>query len=269
MYKRRIKVHQVKKNKIREISDIVLVEKPIDILVNSDPLVNIMCLPKDLKELATGFLYSSGLIDSINDIVGIGIDNINNKIEIQLEESKVISSEISALNPLGRIIDSTHGISSSWKDIIKRILETDNSSPIANNKMVLKAEVISQFINRMQSETKLFKKTGGCHGCAIFSKDQQLLTLMEDVGRHNAIDKAIGKVLLKGESFENVILCSTGRLTGDSVLKAVRAKIPIVASVSAPIESGIRLALVYGTTLIGFVRENRMNIYTHPFRIDI
>ena len=97
--------------------------------------------------------------------------------------------------------------------------------------------------------------------------DGNLLSVKEDVGRHNAIDKVIGEILFKKLSFNNVFLTSTGRLTGDSVLKAIRAKIPIVASFSAGIESGIRLAFAYGITLIGFIRGGRMNIYTHPERM--
>ena len=77
----------------------------------------------------------------------------------------------------------------------------------------------------------------------------------------------IGEILLKKQGFNDVFLTSTGRLTGDSVLKAIRAKIPIVASISAPIESGIRLAFAYGITLIGFARGARMNIYTYSERI--
>ena len=96
-----------------------------------------------------------------------------------------------------------------------------------------------------------------------------LLSAKEDIGRHNAIDKVIGDMLLKGLDFEDVFLTSSGRLTGDSVLKAIRAKIPIVASFSAAIESGIRLAFGYGITLIGFARGGRMNVYTHPERINV
>ena len=121
----------------------------------------------------------------------------------------------------------------------------------------------------MQRETHLYKETGGCHGAAIFDSNGKILSVKEDIGRHNAIDKVIGDLLLLGKKFNDKILISTGRLTGDSVLKAIRAKIPIVASLSAAIESGIRLAFAYGITLIGFVRGARLNIYTHPERIKI
>ncbi|TXT62972.1 MAG: Sulfur carrier protein FdhD [Promethearchaeota archaeon] len=151
--------------------------------------------------------------------------------------------------------------------MIEKHLDSNRIAPILQNRLKIGADTLSNFIAKMQSETTLFRQTGGCHGCAIYAKNGKLLTLMEDIGRHNAIDKAIGDLIAKKHPLKNVILCSTGRLTGDTVLKAVRAEIPIVASVSTAIDSGIRLADVYGTTLIGFVRKNRMNIYTHPFRI--
>ena len=131
----------------------------------------------------------------------------------------------------------------------------------------VKASMILSAIKKMQTSTPLYRETGGCHGAAIFDINGKLLSVKEDIGRHNAIDKVIGEILLKELNFDNVFLTSTGRLTGDSVLKALRARIPIVASFSAAIESGIRLAFVYGITLIGFARGARMNIYTHPQRI--
>jgi len=269
MFKRKVNITQIIKNQKRKIEDMVLIEKPIDIFLNSESLVNIICLPKNLQELTVGFLYSTGLINSINEIKKIEVNEMDERVDIELNKSGEILPEISSLNPLGRVIDTTCGISSPWRGIIKKYLDSDKEAPLLENKFTLKASMISDCIVKMQSETKLFRETGGCHGCAIFDEDKKLLTAMEDIGRHNAIDKALGVLLIKKKSFHNVILCSTGRLTSDSVLKAVRARIPIVASLSAPIESGIRLAFVYGTTLIGFVRGNRMNIYTHPFRVEL
>jgi len=269
MFKKNIEITQIIRNKKKSIEDIVVIESPINIIINSQPLVTIVCLPKNLKELAIGFLFSIGVIDSIKNIKKIEIDKKSKNVEVELKEFHNDLSKIETLNSLGRIVDTTGGISSTWKDILKRNLDTEKNLSLLENKMVLKADKISSVINIMQSETKLFKETGGCHGCAIFGENEKILTVMEDIGRHNAIDKAIGDLLLRNIPFENVILCSTGRLTGDSVFKALRAQIPIVASISAAIESGIRLALNYGMTLIGFVREDRMNIYSHPFRIQV
>ena len=133
--------------------------------------------------------------------------------------------------------------------------------------MKISSAIIFSAIKQIYKEMTLYRETGGCHGAAIFNIEGKLLCLKEDIGRHNAIDKVIGDMLLTKKNFKNVFLTSSGRLTGDCVLKAVRAKIPIVVSVSAAIESGIRLAFAYGITLIGFVRGSRMNIYTHAFRV--
>ena len=101
----------------------------------------------------------------------------------------------------------------------------------------------------------------------IFDLDGNLISIKEDIGRHNAIDKVIGELLINDELFSDKILTTTGRLTGDSILKAARANIPIIASLSAAVESGIRIAFAYGITLIGFVRGNSMNIYSRADRI--
>ncbi len=203
------------------------------------------------------------------DIKDITVDEMNNKIYINLDDSVEFSISDLKLNPVSRVVDTTCGISSPWREVIKKSLENAKEALKAKGEFKVSADLIHKSIVEMQKETTLFRETGGCHEAAIFNVDGMRLTLKEDIGRHNAIDKVIGDMLIQKKTFENVFLTSTGRLTGDSVLKAVRAKIPIVASLSAAIESGIRLAFTYGLTLIGFVRGSRLNIYTHPERIEL
>ncbi|MFW9952585.1 MAG: formate dehydrogenase accessory sulfurtransferase FdhD [Candidatus Thorarchaeota archaeon] len=269
MYKKSFSITRIKKDKKFKDTDEVLVEKPIDIIINSNPLVNIVCLPKDLKELALGFIYSIGLIDSINDIKDIIISELEEKIDINLIESKINLLKNLELNPVSRIIDTSCGIPSPWRSIIKEALITSKEVSPFESMIKMKAGIVSSSIIKMQKKTELFRVTGGCHGAAIFTKEGTLLALKEDIGRHNAIDKVIGELLMKNDSFNDKILTTTGRLTGDSVLKAIRANFPIIASLSAAIDSGINLAEDYGITLIGFVRGGKMNIYTHPERIDL
>jgi FdhD protein len=231
-------------------------------------LVNIICLNKDLKELAAGFLFSIGIINTIDDISKIKIDQVEGKVYVELEKSLDLS-KILEMNPVSRVIDTTCGIPSPWRNLIKeKLIETEDILNL-NTQFVVSSELIFSSLIEMQKNTHLFRETGGCHGAAIFDLEGNLVAVSEDIGRHNAIDKVIGTLLLKKEPFNNKILTSTGRLTGDSVLKAVRAQIPIVASLSAAIDSGIRLASSYGITLIGFARGKRMNIYTNPKRIKI
>ncbi len=271
MFKRSVNITRIKKNKKSELQDVVLIESPIDLYVNSEALVNIICLPSDLKELSVGFLYSIGIIDSIKDIIEIQVNELENTVYINLSEKIDFNIDNLEINPISRVIDTTCGISSPWRNVIKKTLENAKvkDSLKSKNNTKMKSDIIFAAIKKMQLNTPVYRETGGCHGAAIFDIKGELLSVKEDVGRHNAIDKVIGDILLKKQSFENIFLTSTGRLTGDSVLKAIRAKIPIVASFSAAIESGIRLAFAYDITLIGFARGGRMNIYTHPERIII
>ena len=269
MFKRSVNIRRIHKSKKEELEDVVLIEKPLDIIVNAEPLVNIICLPKDLKELAIGFLYSIGIINSITDIKQIKVDDLEYRITIDLIEKVGFKVEDLDLSPTSRVIDTTCGIPSPWRKQIKKGLDNGEKSLRAENDIKIQSDLIFNSIKRMQIETPLYRETGGCHGAAIFNFKGELIGCKEDIGRHNAIDKVIGEMLLKNQLFEDKFLTSTGRLTGDCVLKALRAGIPIVASLSAAIESGIRLAFAYGITLIGFVRGSRMNIYTNPNRIVI
>ncbi|MFX1346137.1 MAG: formate dehydrogenase accessory sulfurtransferase FdhD [Promethearchaeota archaeon] len=270
MPKRKVNITRIKKLEKENVQDVVLIESPIDIYINSEPLANIICLPIDLKELAFGFLFSVGIINSVEDIKDIKISEVENNIFVELHNTVDFKIEDINMNPVSRVIDTTCGISSPWRKLIKnRLDEAKVKEKLwSEDTIKIKSEIIFSAIKTMQLNTPLYRETGGCHGAAIFDFKGNLLAVKEDIGRHNAIDKVIGEMLLKQHSFENVFLTSTGRLTGDSVLKAVRAKIPIVASFSAAIESGIKLAFAYGITLIGFARGSRMNIYTHPERIE-
>ncbi|NVM37032.1 MAG: formate dehydrogenase accessory sulfurtransferase FdhD [Candidatus Lokiarchaeota archaeon] len=271
MFKRKVKIFKIKKDKKEEIEDIILYETPIDIYVNSEQIVNIICLVKDLKELSVGFLFSVGIINSISDIKEILVNEFENSVNVNLNDKIKFNIEQLEINPVSRVVDTTCGISTPWRNAIKKSLDNAKVKEDlkAKSKIKVKSSMIFTAIKKMQTSTPLYRETGGCHGAAIFDIEGNLLSVKEDIGRHNAIDKVIGDLLLIEHDFENVFLTSTGRLTGDSVLKAIRAKIPIVASLSAAIESGIRLAFAYGITLIGFARGSRMNIYTHPERIEI
>ena len=271
MFKRKVNITRIKKDVKEELQDIVLIETPVDIFINSEPIANIICLRKDLKELAYGFLFSIGVINSIDDVKEFKISELDNNIYITLQNSIDLNFEDFDMNPVSRVIDTTCGIPSPWREVIKKSLDDANTKELLKSKdsVRINSSTIFSAIKKMQISTPLYRETGGCHGAAIFDLDGNLLSVKEDVGRHNAIDKVIGELILEKHSFENVFLTSTGRLTADSVLKAIKAKIPIVASFSAAVESGIRLAFAYGITLIGFARGSRMNIYTHPERVNV
>ena len=267
VFKRKVNITRIKKEQKVDEIDIVLIESPINLIVNSKPIVNIICLPQDLKELAVGFLFSVGIINSYMDIKELSINELEGKILIDLHDDKLFNSDEFEKNVFNRVIDTTCGVPTPWRNLIKSKISEAKDSTLSNMKNKIDSKIIFSSMIKMQKNTHLFRETGGCHGAAIFDFDGNLVTIKEDIGRHNAIDKVLGELLINGDSFTNKILTTTGRLTGDSVLKAARANISIVASLSAPVESGIRIAFAYGITLIGFVRGNSMNIYSRSDRI--
>jgi formate dehydrogenase accessory protein FdhD len=133
--------------------------------------------------------------------------------------------------------------------------------------LIVEAGVILQCVNRLNSDAKIFGKTGGAHVAAIYRGGGDQEALAEDVGRHNAVDKVIGIGALSNVDFGMCFLALSGRLTSDIVLKAARVGLPIVASLAAAIDSGIAIASDAKLTLVGFVRGKRMNIYTYANRI--
>jgi FdhD protein len=119
----------------------------------------------------------------------------------------------------------------------------------------------------MGKSAEIFKATGGTHIACLGTESGEMLFEAEDIGRHNAVDKVIGKALLGGRDPGDLILCSSGRLSSEIVLKAVRARIPVLVSRSAPTSRSVELAEEFLVTMVGFARGGRMNVYAHPERI--
>ena len=140
--------------------------------------------------------------------------------------------------------------------------------PIENTDTTIRVSDIYEVMKENLTSSELFKNTGGVHSVAIYD-NKTLLTIREDVARHNAMDKAIGHCILKSIPLDNKAIVVSGRISFDMLSKVARAKIPIVISKSAPTNLSIELAKKLNITLIGFVRGKRMNIYTHSHRIKV
>jgi len=152
MYQRKVNISKIHKGVRTEEIDLVLIESPIDIIVNSEPLVNIICLKKDLKELTVGFLFSIGIINTIDDISKIKIDQVEGKVYVELEKSLDLS-KILEMNPVSRVIDTTCGIPSPWRNLIKeKLIETEDILNL-NTQFVVSSDIIFSAMIKMQKET--------------------------------------------------------------------------------------------------------------------
>jgi FdhD protein len=249
----------VSTRKAEKTTDYVAEEKPLHIFLNRTRYVTIFCSPSNLKELAVGHVISEGIVKSIEEIERIdlkeeeGVCRINLKPDVKIDERLKLSQHFS------RVIFSACGSNSPYQPSL-------GLSKIQSD-LKVKAEIVSNCVNRLNFIAETFRKTGGVHVAAIYGSEGTLATFAEDVGRHNAVDKVIGSCIMKEIDLHNCFLTLSGRLTGDIVLKAAKTGLPIVASLAAAIDSGIAIAKDVELTLVGFVRGRRMNIYSFPERI--
>jgi FdhD protein len=260
---RKIKVSRVNVSDqtVEERTDYVAEETALHIFLNTAHYGTILCSPDQLKEMVLGHLLSEGLLNSTAEIDDLVLKK-DGKCLLNLKSDIDAEQRIAKAQRLARLVVSACG-SPDYRSLSEAVgsLTKLDMTPTVN------ASVVYQSVLQLNTIAEHFRKTGGVHAAALYSTDGKLVTLAEDVGRHNAVDKVIGAGATKNMDFRNLFLALSGRLSGDIVLKAARMKLPIIASLAAAISSGLEAAQLTGVTLVGFVRDKRMNIYTYPERI--
>ncbi len=235
------------------VSDVVAIEEPLEIRVDGAALAVTMRTPGHDEELALGFLYGEGLIDEPRP-AGLTDDLANNIIEVR--------------GPLTRDLGERRFYTTSSCGVCgKGALEevAVHSAPLGAGPAIARS-LAADLPNRLEQPT--FASTGGVHATGLFAADGELIYTREDVGRHNAMDKVIGRALLDGlVPLGDRVLCVSGRLSFELVQKAAVAGAPILVGVGAPSSLAIELADDRGLTLCGFARGGNVNVYTRPERI--
>ncbi|WP_050738546.1 formate dehydrogenase accessory sulfurtransferase FdhD [Acetobacterium bakii] len=229
----KLAVVKVKGEQSDIVDESIITEYPLKLYVNDKEFNTFYCTPKDLKELAVGYLMSCGVLSGKQDILSIEVLEKKNLVKMQVAEQ----------------------VTSPLKEPLEK--------PI-----VIKIQTIYQIMGKNLKPTELFLETGGFHSVAIYNGDQEVITIM-DVARHNAVDKVIGYCVMNDIDCRDKILVVSGRMSSDMILKAEKGNIPVVLSKSAPTSLSISRADEAGITLVGFVRGEQMNVYTHPNRIDL
>ena len=250
-------------NNVEQKIDYVAEERPLHLFLNQTHYVTILCFPTLMRELAVGYLLSEGLLTSVDEISGIKFGR-GGECQVWLKSGVDAHKRIAASQPFSRLVLTSCGSPDYWplSKLIDRL--SLHKLPLG---FKVKGTVISESVRKLNVLAEAFRKTGGVHIAALYSSDGDLIACAEDVGRHNAVAKVIGICALKKLDFSKCFLASSGRLTGDVVLKAARMRIPIVASLAAAVNSGIEVARQTRVTLIGFVRGQRMNVFTYPERV--
>lgn len=243
----------------QKMVDYVAEEKPFYLLINSTFWATILCSPKNIKELAVGHFLSEGIIKSTEEIEEIIFKESESTCYLKLISGINVEDRVKVSRLHARIIHSACGDSSSYRDSNK-LLKVKSS-------LNVKAQIIFDSVNQLNFKAEGYRRTGGFHVAAIYQGDGQLISLAEDVGRHNAVDKVIGMTALNQIDFAECFLAISGRISGDIVFKAANVGLPVIASLASALSSGITMALSADLTLAGFVRGKRINIYTKPERI--
>ncbi|MDQ6804526.1 MAG: formate dehydrogenase accessory sulfurtransferase FdhD [Actinomycetota bacterium] len=234
-------------------SDSVAVEEPLEIRVDGRPLAVTMRTPGHDEELALGFLHGEGLIDGPR-AAGLTEDLAKNTIEV---------SGPLLRDPGTRRFYTTSSCGVCGKGAIDEVAV--HGAPLPSGPRLARA-MIAQLPDRLRQPA--FEHTGGVHATGLFDSGGELVLSREDVGRHNAMDKVIGRALIDGLlPLHDYVLCVSGRLSFELVQKAAVAGSPILVGVGAPSSLAIELAADRGLTLCGFARGSSVNVYTHPERV--
>jgi FdhD protein len=245
--------------KTEKIRDCVADEKLLHLFLNRTHVASVMCSHTNLLEFAIGHLLSEDIVKKTGEIEKVILDEDRGICRVLGSREVNWENRLRFLRNRARLILSSCGeVSSNYRR--RRFAK-------ANSNAKIKASVVVDCANRLNSLAEVYRRTGGTHAAAIFKMDGTEVSFAEDVGRHNAVDKVIGFTSMKKADFGDCFLMSTGRLTGETVSKAAAMGLPLVASLAAPVSSGISVALDAQLTLVGFVRGRRMNIYTFPERI--
>jgi FdhD protein len=231
--------------------DQVIVEHHLNAYINDQLAFKLVCTPEKLDTLVLGFLLSEGYIETPAEIEFIYVCESGERVKVQLNKPLAL--------PEINHDTGSNSISCGNNRKIRQAAYATSLIPLADHDW--SPETVLMLANTCNRNTGLFAETGGTHGCAI-SISGELAFICEDIGRHNAVDKAIGQALMEEKNLAEAILFTTGRIPSDMVIKAIRSRIPVIASHSAPTDEAVLLARQFNLTLIGFVRGKRMNLYT-------
>lgn len=233
------------------IDDGVIVEQSVSLTLNGKVWLTFMCSPVDLEALAVGFLYNENIISSSAEIEDIRVCEHQDNVDVWLNRS------VDEPKNWRRTSGCTGGYTTAVLDEVE---------PVPQDDLELEPDQILGLIRNLFESQDIYRKSGGVHSSALASQDGLLIQL-EDVGRHNTLDKIAGKILLESIIVGERILLTTGRISSEMLQKAARLKASMLISRTSPTSMSIDLAERLGITLIGYARGHRFNVYTHPYRV--
>ncbi|MFV0562868.1 formate dehydrogenase accessory sulfurtransferase FdhD [Malaciobacter mytili] len=257
-YLKKVIIDKISGNEAIEFDDVTIDESRLNLYLNGQKAISMMCIPKDQDAHAIGFLMSENVISNIDDIETLTVSDEGLRVDIK---AKINEASLENLYKEKTLVSGCGGG-------VTGNVEGSVEIPFNQTSFQVKPETISTEVKKFYEESELYKLTGCVHKAMIYLLDGTTVTA-EDIVRHNAIYKVVGKCKLNRLDTTKSVLFVSGRLSSEMVTKAVMHKIPIVVSRTAPTYLGVQTAQKHGVTLIGFARGKKMNLYTHQGRIDV
>ncbi len=225
-------------------------ESLVALRVNGQDWVSFYCTPQHLRELALGFLYFEGVINGLEDVVVVRVCEDLKVVEVILQRDVVL--------PTRKVITSGcgQGVTYLSEDADFRLEGGPHLAP----------DEIFNLMNELYRLSTTYRQSGGLHSSGI-SDGERILWVVEDIGRHNTLDKIKGYCLLKGIETEGKVILTTGRISTEMLMKAARMGVPFLVSRTSPTSQAVELAEKWGITLVGYARGDSFRVYAHPERL--
>ncbi|HVS50517.1 MAG TPA: formate dehydrogenase accessory sulfurtransferase FdhD [Candidatus Dormibacteraeota bacterium] len=256
-----------------ESPDAVVTEEPLQLMLGGEPLSVVMRTPGQDIELCVGLMFSEGIVRTIEEVTLIRIsaeaaeDEEGVRVAADLVESNQVDLHLAGAP---RRKPERSMLSSSACGVCGTVLIEDLRRDLATLPDGRKVDpsILPGLVDKLREEQGVFERTGGLHAAGLFSATGEMLYLREDIGRHNAVDKVVGRALLDGViPAATSVLVVSGRAGYEIVQKSISAGIPVLAAVGAPSSLAVALAREFNQTLIGFLRGDRFNVYAGPERL--
>ena len=258
------------------VSDALVVEVPVQLFIEEEPLTVSMCTPTHIREWAYGILFTEGIIRSADQVLSYSEEEVDHQIILRVSLNNATQAitnkrsllSVSACGICGKTafepptLRDDRGADDERSSMTPSDDERSSMTPSDDERssMTLR-EGIAQMMAQLRESQTLFEETGGCHAAGVFNREGQLIFASEDIGRHNAVDKVIGHLLLNNQLRSAKFIVVSGRVSYEIVAKCFAAGIPNLAAVSSPSSLAVDYAKELGLSLFAFCRENRVTQY--------
>jgi FdhD protein len=240
--------------------DEIALEYALTIVLNGDEFATMVCTPTDLNDLVIGFLASEGIIRFPNQIESISIDEQRGFAYVETNTKQSINKDFFSKRFIGSCCGKSRQSFYFHNDV--------KTAKTVMNPSTISVERCLQLMRQLQEHSSDFQKTGGVHNAALCSTEK-ITVSRTDIGRHNALDKIYGYCMVNRIPLQDKVIAFSGRISSEILLKVAKIGVGILLSKSAPTDLALQMADDLNITTVGFIRDTKMNIYTHPERITM